>query len=362
MKSNDSKEGSNVRQHQPLIIAGPCSAESPQQLLSVARGLKNTGKVSFLRAGVWKPRTTPNSFEGYGSEALEWLKEVKQETGMPFATEVATEKHVYEALKFGADLLWIGARTVSNPFAVQEIAMALRGVQVPVLVKNPLSPDIKLWEGAINRLRIAGVKQVGAVHRGFTMMNSTPFRNFPMWEVALQLKSNNPELMVLSDPSHIAGNSAYIEILSRRAISLGLDGLMVEVHPNPKIALSDAKQQITPNQFNSMLNSILNPANTDEELMAELRTEIDALDELLVWTLSNRMAIAIEIARVKSKTGKSAIQPERWNEVLRKVLGKSNKMGLRVEFVKKLYNSIHRESLQAQEAIAKENSEMLKIG
>ncbi|QKG80609.1 bifunctional 3-deoxy-7-phosphoheptulonate synthase/chorismate mutase type II [Tenuifilum thalassicum] len=362
MKCNDSREGSKIRRQQPLIIAGPCSAESPQQLLSVANELKRNGKVSYMRAGVWKPRTTPNSFEGYGSEALEWLKEVRQETGMPFATEVANEKHVYEALKFGADLLWIGARTVSNPFAVQEIAVALRGVHVPVLVKNPLSPDLKLWEGAINRLRLAGVNEVGAVHRGFTMMNSSPFRNFPMWEVALQLKANNPELMVLSDPSHISGNSAYIEILSRRALSLGFNGLMIEVHPNPQIALSDAKQQITPNQFNSIINSILNKDNTDEDIMAELRTEIDALDEMLVWALSNRMAIATEIAKVKSQTGKAIIQPDRWNDVLAKVIGKGFKMGLRTEFIKNLYNSIHRESLQAQEALANQKNEMMKIG
>ncbi|MBC7124143.1 MAG: bifunctional 3-deoxy-7-phosphoheptulonate synthase/chorismate mutase type II [Bacteroidales bacterium] len=362
LKTEEGTNPSIPKDAKPLIIAGPCSAESPQQLVEVAQELKKNGLVNYMRAGVWKPRTTPNSFEGYGAEALIWLNQVKQETGMPFATEVATERHVYECLKFGADLLWIGARTVSNPFAVQEIASALRGVQIPVLVKNPLSPDLKLWEGAINRLRLAGVKEVGAIHRGFTVWHASPFRNFPMWEVALQLKANNPELRVISDPSHISGDVQYIELLSNRAINLGFDGLMVEVHPNPKIALSDAKQQLTPNQFNLMIRNIFEAKQANTELMNELRAEIDALDELLVWALSNRMAIATEIARVKSETGQKIIQPDRWNEVLNRVIGKGHKMGLRTDFVKRLFNSIHRESLQTQEAITQNKNEMVKFG
>ncbi len=361
LKTDDGSD-SSITDGKPLIIAGPCSAESPEQLLSVAQELKSIGKVSYMRAGVWKPRTTPNSFEGYGTEALIWLNQVKQETRIPFATEVANEKHVYEALKFGVDLLWIGARTVSNPFAVQEIASALRGVQIPVLVKNPLSPDLKLWEGAINRLRLAGVKEVGAIHRGFTVWHASPFRNFPMWEVALQLKANNPELRVISDPSHISGDSQYIELLSNRAINLGFDGLMVEVHPNPRLALSDAKQQLTPNQFKDMLCNLFEASNPNAELMTELRAEIDAVDELLVWALSHRMAIATEIAKVKYETGQSIIQPDRWNEVLNRVIGKGHKMGLRADFVKRLFNSIHRESLQTQEAITQNQTKMVKFG
>lgn len=346
----------------PLIIAGPCSAESPQQLLKVAQELKNTGKVSFMRAGVWKPRTTPNSFEGYGSEALGWLKEVKHETGMPFATEVATEKHVYEALKFGADLLWIGARTVSNPFAVQEIAAALKGVNVPILVKNPLSPDLKLWEGAINRLRLSGAAEVGAIHRGFTVWHTSPFRNYPMWEVATKLKASNSELTVISDPSHISGNWQLVELLSKRALNLGFDGLMVEVHPNPAVALSDAQQQLTPDQFKQILNALAKHFNTGEELIDELRAEIDAMDELLIWALSHRMAIAGEIAKVKRVKGIAIHQPNRWNEVMRKVDEKGQHMGLRADFIRKIFTSIHRESLVRQGMELDNKTGMVKIG
>ncbi len=345
----------------PLIVAGPCSAESPEQLLNVAQELKSIGKVCYLRAGVWKPRTSPNSFEGHGIEALKWLKEVKQEVGIPFATEVATEKHVYEALKYGADLLWIGARTVSNPFAVQEIASALRGVQIPVMVKNPLSPDLKLWEGAIKRLQMVGINDIGAIHRGFTTWHSSPFRNSPLWEVGLQLKALNPNIKVISDPSHIGGDWKYVELLSNRAISLGFDGLMVEVHPSPGDALSDANQQLTPAQFRVMLKNLFDPNGFKTDLMLELRTEIDAMDELLVWALSQRMAIASEIARVKVKRGQNIVQPDRWQEVLKRVVGKGSEMGLRSEFLKKLFNSIHRESLQQQEVTIGEKSEMTKF-
>lgn len=361
LKAEDDKSTS-VSNGNPLIIAGPCSAESPEQLLCVAQEFKRIGRVSYMRAGVWKPRTSPNSFEGYGTDALMWLNEVKRETGMPFATEVATEKHVYEALKFDVDMIWIGARTVSNPFAVQEIASALKGVQIPVFVKNPLGPDLKLWEGAINRLRMAGVKEVSAIHRGFTVWHTSPFRNFPMWELALELKVKNPELKVISDPSHISGNWKYVELLSRRALSLGFDGVMVEVHPTPKLALSDAEQQLTPDQFNAMLHDLFETNDTNSKLMNELRTEIDAVDELLVWVLSHRLAIATEIAKVKSNTGQDIIQPERWNQVLSRVIGKGHRMGLRTDFVKQLFNRIHRESLQAQKAVAQSQAKMVKFG
>ncbi len=362
-KLNEMHETANQKPlSPPLIIAGPCSAESPEQLLQVALELKKTGKVKFMRAGVWKPRTTPNNFEGYGTKALEWLKEVKKQTKIPFATEVATEKHVYEALKFGADLLWIGARTASNPFAIQEIAIALKGIQVPVWVKNPLSPDLKLWEGAITRLKQAGVAQVGAIHRGFTAWYPSPFRNLPLWDIALKLKANHPELSIISDPSHISGDSRFVELLAKRAINMGFDGLMIEVHPNPKQALSDAKQQLTTEQFTHIISKELHRSKPGEELLDELRAEIDAVDELLIWALSNRMKLVTEIAQVKYDSGLEALQKKRWNEVLKQVSKKARSMGLSNNFIVKLFNSIHRESLLKQKRTIESKSDMVKNG
>jgi chorismate mutase len=336
----------------PLLIAGPCSAESPEQLLSVANNLKETGRVAYLRAGVWKPRTTPGSFQGYGSEALGWLREVKRETGMPVATEVGSEKHVYEALKYGVDLLWIGARTVSNPFAIQEIADALRGVNIPVLVKNPLSPDLDLWEGAIKRLYNAGIYRLGAIHRGFTWWGRSIFRNQPFWKIPLQLKEHFPDLTIISDPSHISGNRKLVPLVARRATDLGFDGLMIEVHPNPDAALSDAAQQLTPASFADMLRWVEKPAGQNQpfpdEMLDELRAEIDIMDELLLWALSNRMELSGKIASVKKESDMQVVQPARWNQVLEKVTTMGTESGLRPQFVKHLFSAIHKESIGVQ--------------
>lgn len=338
--------------NKPLLIAGPCSAESPEQLLEVAKELKRMGTVSFLRAGIWKPRTTPGNFQGVGSEGLKWLKEVRQETGLPFSTEVGSEKHVYEALKFGVDLVWIGARTVSNPFVMQEIAEALRGVDIPVLVKNPLSPDLDLWEGAIKRLSNVGIRKIGAIHRGFSWWGKSIFRNQPFWKIPMDLKAKFPDLPVICDPSHISGRRNLVPFVAKRAVDMGFDGLMIEVHPEPEKALSDATQQLTPADFELLLAFISDPNfNEDsypEELLSELRAEVDIMDDLLLWALSNRMELSGRIASVKTTRKMAALQPNRWNQVMDRVTSTGKQSGLRADFIKKLYNAIHKESLSVQ--------------
>ncbi len=336
----------------PLIIAGPCSAESPEQLLNIATAIKTTGYVSYLRAGVWKPRTTPNTFEGYGSEALSWLRSIKHETGMPFATEIGNHNHAYEALKFGADMLWIGARTVSNPFAMQEIAEALRGVDIPVLIKNPLSPDLDLWIGAIKRLYNVGIYKLGAIHRGFTPLRKSVFRNQPIWDIPLLLKSKYKNLPVICDPSHIAGKNVFVEQVAQRALSLSFDGLMIETHPYPEIALSDSEQQLNPSQFNNLCE-LLSFSTSDDSIklngiLNELRAEIDIIDDMLVWALANRMKIAGNIAAVKQKMEIETIQPNRWKNVMERISNNGTNSGLRLQFLEKIYESIHNESLQIQ--------------
>ena len=335
-----------------LIIAGPCSAESPEQLLSVAKELKQNGTVSYLRAGVWKPRTTPGSFQGVGTIGLEWLRDIKQEIGMPYCTEVGSEKHVYEALKFGVDMVWIGARTVSNPFVMQEIAEALRGVNIPVLVKNPLSPDIDLWEGAIKRLYNVGIRKIGAIHRGFSWWGKSVFRNQPFWKIPLELKEKYHELPVICDPSHISGNRKLVPFVAKRGLDLGFDGLIVEVHPDPSNALSDAAQQLTPNEFENLMSFLIGKGNPNlaypDELLNELRAEVDIMDDLLLWVLSNRMELSENIASVKTSQKMKALQSKRWSQVLNRVTDSGEKSGLRADFIRKLYNVIHKESITIQ--------------
>ncbi len=335
-----------------LLIAGPCSAESPEQLLKVATELKKTNRVHYLRAGIWKPRTAPGSFQGFGVEGLGWLRDVKQETGMPISTEVGSEKHVYEALKFGVDMVWIGARTVANPFAMQEIAEALRGTDIPVLVKNPLSPDLDLWEGAIRRLHNVGLRKIGAIHRGFSWWGKSIFRNQPFWKLPLELRAKYPNLPVICDPSHISGNRSLVPFVAKRGVDLGFDGLIVEVHPEPTKALSDAAQQLTPEEFLSLLvfiDSVGSPEQTyPDELLNELRAEVDIMDDLLLWALSNRMELSERIASVKSNRNMSVLQSKRWNQVLDRVTDTGEKSGLRAVFIRKLYNAIHKESISVQ--------------
>lgn len=338
-----------------LIIAGPCSAESPEQLLCVAKELKQSEKVRYLRAGVWKPRTTPGSFQGVGTIGLEWLRDIKQEIGMPFCTEVGSEKHVYEALKFGVDMVWIGARTVSNPFVMQEIAEALRGVSIPVLVKNPLSPDLDLWEGAIKRLYNVGIRKVGAIHRGFSWWGKSVFRNQPFWKIPLDLKEKYPELPVICDPSHISGNRKLVPFVAKRGMDLGFDGLIVEVHPEPTKALSDAAQQLTPVEFENLLSFLGGKGSTNlaypDELLNELRAEVDIMDDLLLWALSNRMELSEKIASVKTNRGMKVLQSKRWNQVISRVTNSGKKSGLRADFIRKLYNVIHKESVSIQDEL-----------
>ncbi|NVO09830.1 MAG: bifunctional 3-deoxy-7-phosphoheptulonate synthase/chorismate mutase type II [Bacteroidales bacterium] len=336
----------------PLLIAGPCSAESPEQLFKVANELKQSGRVHYLRAGIWKPRTTPGSFQGVGLEGLGWLRDVKKGTGLPFSTEVGSEKHVYEALKFGVDMVWIGARTVSNPFVMQEIAEALRGVNIPVLVKNPLSPDMDLWEGAIKRLYNVGIRKIGAIHRGFSWWGKSIFRNQPFWKIPLDLKAKYPDLPIICDPSHISGNRNLVPFVAKRGVDMGFDGLIIEVHPEPTKALSDAAQQLTPSEFYELLNFIDSIGNPElsypDDLLNELRAEVDIMDDLLLWALSNRMELSERIASVKTNRKMSVLQSKRWGQVLERVTNTGEKSGLRAGFIKKLYNTIHKESISVQ--------------
>ncbi len=340
------------RSSRPLLIAGPCSAESPRQLLETATALAATGKVDYFRAGVWKPRTSPGSFEGMGSKALGWLKEIRQATGLAICTEVASVKHVEEALLHDLDMIWIGARTVSNPFLVQELAETLKGTTIGVMVKNPMAPDLDLWAGSIERFRQAGVGQVSAIHRGFFYWTKSLFRNHPWWHIPSGLKKRMPDLPVICDPSHIAGNSKMVPLIARRGLELGMDGLMIEVHPEPARALSDARQQLSPGAFASLILQLFGgqegEATHYDGMLEELRAEVDVIDQVLVWALSNRMKLAGEIAGVKAHTHTGILQTNRWEQVIEGVMAKSRESGLRPDFIRNLFDQIHRESLSIQ--------------
>ncbi|MDX9768822.1 MAG: chorismate mutase [Tenuifilaceae bacterium] len=334
-----------------LIIAGPCSAESQEQVIETAKALAADGRVHYLRAGIWKPRTSPGSFEGVGTIGFKWLNMAKAITGLPVATEVGSERHVYEALKHGVDMLWIGARTVSNPFTIQEIADAIRGVDIPIMVKNPLSPDINLWEGAINRFARAGVSQLGAVHRGFTLSGESILRNNPSWNIPQLLQERMPELPIICDPSHIAGKNHLVSPIAQRAMEMGFNGLMVEVHPNPQQALSDAAQQLTPLSFANMLNRLISEPgySNPDELLSELRLEIDLIDDELIRAIANRMNLVKHIAEAKKLSNTDVIQPSRWESILQRIGQLASDQGLRPSFVRKLFNSIHKESCAFQQ-------------
>lgn len=336
-----------------FLIAGPCSAESPQQLMDSARGLTGCG-VSIFRAGLWKPRTHPGSFEGVGAEGLPWLVAVREETGLPVMTEVAGTKHVEVCLKAGLDALWIGARTTTNPFLVQEIADALAGVDIPVWIKNPVNPDPELWAGAVERLRGAGVRRIGLVLRGFTTPESGPFRNAPLWPLAVGMRTRFPELPLLVDPSHIAGKAGLVPEISQKALDLGLDGLMVEVHARPASALSDAAQQLSPAAFRALTASLQvrrqdSDAPDYREGIAALRERIDAIDEQLLSLLSSRMDVSREIGNYKQEHGIAILQPERWEALQERVLSLGKRQGLPEPFVRSVFEAIHKESVRRQE-------------
>lgn len=340
---------------EPIMIAGPCSAESEEQVLATARALSSQG-LSIFRAGVWKPRTKPGGFEGIGVEALQWMKRVKRETGMLLATEVANREHVFEALKAGIDILWIGARTSVNPFAVQEIADAIRGADVPVLVKNPVNPDLELWIGAIERLQRAGVRRLAAIHRGFSSTGRKIYRNAPQWEIPLALRERMPEIPMLCDPSHIAGKRDMVPEIAKKALELGFSGLMVESHCNPDAALSDAEQQLTPAALDYILGMLLlGVCDGKSGGLSVLRQQIDNIDEQLLELLAKRMQISGEIGLYKREHELPVVQNSRYDEILehRSSLGAS--MNLRPDFVKEILREIHEESVRQQLTLVEVN-------
>ncbi len=342
--------------NQPLIISGPCSAETEEQLLTTAHLLAATGKVSVLRAGIWKPRTRPGEFEGIGSIGLEWLKRAKEETGLPTAVEVANAKHVEEALAAGVDILWIGARSTVNPFTVQEIADALRGVDVPVLVKNPVNPDLQLWIGALERINGAGITKLGAIHRGFSSFEKSSFRNEPMWELAIQLKTLCPELPIINDPSHICGNRELIPYIAQKALDLDMQGLMIESHVDPSVAWTDAKQQVTPAALSELADRLTvrepeskNEAITDQ--LAGLRAQIDKIDDLMLQKLGERMAIVGKIGEYKRDNQVTILQVNRWDAIVQKGNSFARALKLDLNFVEKFLELVHGESIRKQTEI-----------
>lgn len=332
----------------PIVIAGPCSAESEEQVLETARGLAAKG-VKLFRAGIWKPRTKPGGFEGVGAPGLQWLKKVKEETGMYVSTEVATRAHVEEALKAGIDLLWIGARTTVNPFAVQEIADALKGVDIPVLIKNPVNPDLELWIGAIERIYGAGIRRIGVIHRGFSSYDKKMYRNLPLWHIPIELRRRMPELQIFCDPSHIGGKRELIAPLCQQAMDLSFDGLIVESHCNPDCALSDASQQITPDVLDYVLNLLVIRDETQTtENLSQLRGQIDAIDEQLLELLAKRMRVSREIGVYKKEHNMPILQSPRYSEILEKRANMGQSMELSTEFVKEILKEIHEESVRQQ--------------
>ena len=332
----------------PVVIAGPCSAETEEQVMETAKGIADKG-IKLFRAGIWKPRTKPGGFEGIGAEGLQWLKRVKKETGMYVATEVATAKHVFETLKAGIDILWIGARTTANPFAMQEIADALKGVDIPVLVKNPVNPDLELWIGALERINQAGLKRLAAIHRGFSSYDKKIYRNLPQWHIPIELRRRIPNLPILCDPSHIGGKRELVAPLCQQAMDLGFDGLIVESHCNPDKAWSDAAQQVTPDILDYILNLlVIRETNQSTENLNELRKQIDECDDELIQILGKRMRVAREIGTYKKEHDMTILQTGRYNEILEKRGSQGALCGMDADFIKKVFEAIHEESVRQQ--------------
>ncbi len=341
---------------EPLLIAGPCGAESLEQLKNTAKGLKELNKVALFRAGVWKPRTRPNAFEGKGEEALKWLAEVKKEFGFKITVEVANAQHTELALKYGIDVLWIGARTTVNPFSVQEIADVLKGVDVPVMVKNPIHADLQLWIGAIERVNNSGITKLAAIHRGFYVYGKTKYRNKPMWPLPIELRTLFPELPIICDPSHISGNRELIPSVAQKALDLGMNGLMIESHYDPSIALSDAQQQLTPQQLGELISKLIlrkqrSTDNTVIDKLAELRNIIDEVDEELLNVLKKRTQIIEEIGAYKKEHHITIFQLERWQEILRTRAQLAEKLGISRNHVEKICQLLHEESIRIQNGV-----------
>lgn len=333
----------------PLVIAGPCSAETLEQTITTAHELKGLG-IPVFRAGLWKPRTLPGTFEGVGAIGLEWLTLVKQETGMKVATEVATREHVDAVLKAGIDVLWIGARTCTNPFAVQEIADALKGHdEIAVMVKNPVNPDLDLWIGAMQRLVNVGITMIGAILRGFSSYGNSLYRNVPEWQLAIELHRRYPQLLIFCDPSHMGGKRTLIAPLSQQAIDMGFDGLFIESHCNPDNALSDRNQQISPKELKKVINSlVMRDKSHSTENLEMLRDQIDAFDNELLNILSKRIDVCRMIGTYKKENGMQVVQTNRYDTILKKCIGKADKLGLSAEFIKAVMSAVHQESVRQQ--------------
>lgn len=340
-----------LKKERPMVIAGPCSAESEEQVMATAKQLSAKG-FQIFRAGIWKPRTRPNMFEGVGEKGLPWLKTVKQETGMYTSTEVANAKHVYEALKHGVDILWVGARTTANPFAVQEIADALQGVDIPVAIKNPINPDVELWIGAIERIHLAGITKIAAIHRGFSTYDKKLYRNIPQWHIPIELRRRIRELPIICDPSHIGGKRELIAPISQQAMDLNFDGLIIESHICPEKALSDASQQVTPEVLELIISKlVLRDSTQSTEDLAELRKQIDGLDDSILETLAQRMRIAEEIGVYKKEHNMTILQTSRYNDILTDRIKQGGGLGLGEDFMTKLLRNIHEESIRHQNDI-----------
>jgi chorismate mutase len=345
----------DLQLNHPLVIAGPCSAETEDQVLKIAHELKNSD-VSIFRAGIWKPRTRPGGFEGVGAIGLKWLQKAKAETGLLMATEVANATHVKLALEHGIDVLWIGARTTVNPFAVQEIADALAGTDKIVLVKNPVNPDLALWIGGVERLYNAGIKKLGVIHRGFSTYEKTKYRNIPEWQIAIELQNRFPDLPLIIDPSHITGRRDMIQEVSQQALDLNYDGLIIETHTDPDNAWSDAAQQVTPTVLKQIFEDLKVKKESTEENdfnteMIKLRASIDIADSKLLEILGNRMKIAEQIGSLKKEKIVAILQNKRWNEILGKMILEGEDKGLSEEFILKIFKAIHQESIAHQEKI-----------
>lgn len=348
-----------MEQKRPIIISGPCSAESEEQVVATAQALASSGKVDILRAGVWKPRTRPNTFEGEGVKALPWLMKAKELTGLPIAIEVANAKHVAEASAFDVDIYWVGARTTSNPFSMQELAEALRGTDKMVYVKNPMSGDVELWSGAVERLMACGVKNIGLIHRGFSGYGAGDLRNAPMWHLALEMRRRMPELPMICDPSHICGNRQYIKDIAQQAADLGYDGLMIESHICPDCAKSDAKQQLTPQALIETLDDIKwrageSTSQSYQTALMGMREQIDLLDNEILRLLAERMGVAEQIGHIKRENDVRILQAMRWESIAERTLARSASLGLSIEFLQTLLDAVHVESINHQNKVMKE--------
>lgn len=346
----------DVWNKRPLIISGPCSAETEEQVLATATQLAATGKVDVLRAGIWKPRTRPGSFEGIGAKGLPWMAQAKKLTGLPIAVEVANAKQVQDALHFDVDILWIGARTTVNPFSIQEVADALKGVDVPVLIKNPINPDLELWTGAVERVAKAGVKNIGLIHRGFSSYGNTEYRNAPMWHLAIEMKRRNPDMLMICDPSHICGRRDILMDISQKAIDLDFDGLMIESHIDPDKAWSDASQQVIPERLAEIISGIQwrYETTTEKEFLYALekfREQINQIDDELLLLIGQRMKIADMIGEFKKNNSITILQTNRWNEILERAFKKGEGLGLSKDFITKYFDAVHMESINHQNKI-----------